>query len=403
MSNLIASKYFGSTKPESRRMHLRFPLFYAGLLSVLLCWPSGTTVWAQSSNLFSGGKSHGKSQLDSYNALLRDVHPASQAQANYLQNRLFLTGLMKSEQVERQERRAMYTEMQWIKKLENYDRVTRRLSAGSTSPTDLTSFCVLVSIFGDRAEVYDALSMEVLPIPHDQFMPTSGIMKIVRPDGELERPPLSLEGADGLDASIIQSAWRSLSSDLRANGRPSARGAGNYRDSVAAYRKNAERAITDGMPLSGRLQAQAYLRSLGALADALDRPQQCGQIQRYLEPGGYSYHGGSILGLMQHMVQNQVTPVQASTAQIALSELARPISRVLEQELALPYKRIDSLAADEGHRPYASEYRRHEEPAFEGMPGTQITQSATPNAAATQTGHTTLEKAQKQIGLYEQH
>ena len=75
---------------------------------------------------------------------------------------------------------------------------------------------------------------------------------------------------------------------------------------------------------------------------------------------------------------------------LALSELARPISRVLEQELALPYKRIDSLAADEGHRPYASEYRRHEEPAFEGMPGTQITQSATPNAAATQTGHTTL-------------
>src|SRR5262245_61406552 len=396
MSNFIASKNLGSTKPESRRRHWRVPLLVAGLLSVLLCWPNGAPVWAQSGPL----PSHGKSRLDSYNELLRDVHPASQAQANYLQNRLFLTGLKKAEQVERQERREMYAERQLVKKLQNYDLVTKRLCAGGTSPIDLTSFWALVSTFGDRAEVYDALSMKVLPIPHDQFMPTCGFMKIVRPDGELERPPLSLEGANGLDASLLQSAWTPLASDLRVNGRPSARTAGNFRNSVAAYRKNAQRAITDGMPLSGRLQAQAYLRSVGALADALDRPQQRGQIQRYLERGGYAYHGGSVLGLMQHMMQNQLTPVQASTAQIALTELARPISRVLEQEIALHYERIDSLAAGEGHRPYASEYRRHEEPAFEGTPGTEITPSATPNAAATQRGHTTLQKAQQQTRSY---
>src|SRR5262245_20588462 len=120
MSNLIASKDFGSTKPESRRMHLRFSLLCAGLLSVVLYWPNCATVWAQSRNLPSRGTTHGKIQLDSYNALLRDVHPASQAQANYLQNRLFLTGLRKAEQVERQERRETYAETQLIKKLENY-------------------------------------------------------------------------------------------------------------------------------------------------------------------------------------------------------------------------------------------------------------------------------------------
>jgi len=376
MSNFIASKTFRSTQPESRRMRLRFPLLDAGLLTILLCLPSGA---ARAQLRFV--PSHGKSRLDSSNELLRDVHPASQAQANYLQNRLVLTGLKKAEQVERQERRQIYAETQLVKKLQNYELVTKRLSAGGTSPIDLSSFWALVSTFGDRAEVYDALSMEVLPIPHDQFMPTCRFMKIVRPDGELERPPLSLEGADGLNASQHQSAWTLLSGDLRANGQPSARRAGDFRSSVAAYRKNAEQAITDGMRLSGRLQAQAYLRSPGALADALDRPQQRGQIQRYLEHGGYSYYGGTVLGLMQHMMQNQVMPVQTSTAQLALTELTRPVSRVVEQEIALHYERIDSLAAGEGNRPYASEYRPHEEPVLEGMPGAEMTQSATPSAS----------------------
>jgi hypothetical protein len=99
-------------------------------------------------------------------------------------------------------------------------------------------------------------------------------------------------------------------------------------------------------------------KSLGSLADALYRPRQAAQIQQYIEQGGYSYYGGNMLGLVQHMLRHRVTPAHGSTAQIALAEVARPITRVLEQEIALHYERIDSLAANEGHRPYAAEFRR---------------------------------------------
>jgi hypothetical protein len=78
------------------------------------------------------------------------------------------------------------------------------------------------------------------------------------------------------------------------------------------------------------------------------------------------------------MLRHRVTPAHGSTAQIALAEVARPITRVLEQEIALHYERIDSLAANEGHRPYAAEFRRFEEPVH-APPDMNVTQSMPTN------------------------
>src|SRR5262245_59104775 len=75
--------------------------------------------------------SHGKIKIDSYNFLMRDVHPASQAQANYLQNRLFTTGLKKSERLERQERLDTYSERKTIEIMTEHQTVMRRLAGGN--------------------------------------------------------------------------------------------------------------------------------------------------------------------------------------------------------------------------------------------------------------------------------
>jgi hypothetical protein len=344
-----------------------------------MCWLSGAAAQAQSRVL----PSHGKIKLDSYNYLLRDVHPASQAQANYLQNRLFLSGLKKAERMERKDRLDSYGERQHIQTLRNYSSIANRLAAGrTTSARNLTAFWVLVSVFGDRAEVYDALSSDVPPIRHEEFAPTSHFLRIVEASGQLARPPLSLEGIENLDASAFQSAWTTLADSLHTRGRLTARLAADFHNSVAAYRKCGLVAITINSPASGRVQAEKYLASLGSLADALYRPQQLAQIRQYVEEGGYSYYGGSMLGLIQHMLRHRVTPVHGSTAQIALAEVARPINRVLEQEIAWRYERIDSLAANEGHRPYAAEYRRHEEPVH-AAPERNVTQSIPAGDAGT--------------------
>ena len=372
MLNFITSKSNNSNHAIARALPSRFSLLRAGLLAISLCWLNSVEAQAQSRTL----PSHGKIRLDSYNYLLRDVHPASQAQSNYLQNRLFLTGLKKPERLERQERVDVYGERRFVKQLQNYNAVANRLSAGRpTSAMSLMSFWTLVSVYGDRTEVYDALSSDVPPISHDQFMPTTVFIQIVRPNGELEPPPLLLEAAEGVDASMYQSAWAALTKNVNGIGRLSAQDVADFHNSVAVYRKRGTLAIANNASASGRLRAQEYLVALGSLADALYRPQQSARIEQYVRQGGYSYHGGSMLELIQHMLRNRVTPAQGSTAQVALAEVARPISRVLEQEIALHYERIDSQAAGEGHRPYAAEYRQHEESGYGATPGTQVTQA----------------------------
>jgi hypothetical protein len=348
-------------------------VYFALLLTVLCCFDS-TAAQAQSRTL----PSHGKIKLDSYNQLLRDVHPASQAQANYLQNRLLGVGVKKAERLERWERLDSYRERQLIKELDNYSRVAETLSAGRpTSASGLLKFWVLVSVYGDRAEVYDALASEVPPMTHDDFTATTKYIRALQPSGELEPPPLLLEGAEGLDATKFQSAWSSLVKDLHATGRISASQAAGFRKCVADYCIHGDRAMRADMPIGGRLQAKKYLQSLGSLADAVYRPQQRDQIAQFVEQQGFGYYGDNMLGFIQHMLKNRITPAQGSTAQLALAEVARPINRVLEQEMAIHFERIDSLATGEGHRPYAAEYRHHDN-SFSAAPAIEISQASPP-------------------------
>jgi hypothetical protein len=310
--------------------------------------------------------SHGKIKLDSYNALLRDVHPASQAQANVLQNRLFWAGLKKVERLERKDRLDAYDERQFIDILKNYDRVVQRLAAGRpTSARNLATFWLLVSVFGDHAEVYEALASDMPRLPDEDFVPSSKFIQILQPSGELEPLPLWLDVAEEVDASDVQSAWSALVRELNSTGRMSSQGIVNFRSAVNEYRQQCARVIQDEPHHSGRFEAKKHLSALRELADALYRRQQRARILQYLEDAGYAFEGYSTLELIQHMLRNDVTPAQGSTAQLALAEVARPISRVLEQEIALRIERIDSLATGEGHRPYAAEYRRHDEPTTE--------------------------------------
>lgn len=348
---------------------------HIGLLVAAACWLHAAAAQAQPRVL----PSHGKNKLDSYNYMLRDVHPASQAQANYLQIRLFLTGLKKSERLERHERLDVYDERRLIKKLQGYDRDINQLAAGCpTTARSLATFWVLLSVYGDYAEVYDALSSEAPPMPHTEFVPTSRFILALEPSGELEPLPIVLEGAAGIDASEFQAAWSAVVKDLRATGRLSAPVVTEFHMAVANYRKSAVAAIKTVPALSGRLQAERYLETLGCLADALYRPQQSAQLDQYLQQGGYAFSGSSLLGLIEHMLKNRVTPAHGSAAQLALAEVARPIGRVLEQEIALHVERIDSLAAGEGHRRYAAEYRPHEL-AVGAVPGAQVSQVPGPD------------------------
>jgi hypothetical protein len=368
MRTYVNSENAALNGPAVPRLHKPYLTLRFGLLVVALTWLNVAQSRAQPRLL----PPHGKNKLDSYNYMLRDVHPASQAQANYLQNRLYLTGLKKQERLERQERLDVYGERQFIKMLKNYDSIVRRLSAGNpTSSNGLATFWVLVSVFGDHAEVYDALSMYVPPLARSEFVVTSPFIRMLQPTGELERPPLLLDGSAGVDFSHVQSDWKNLVTNLRANGRLSSPDVAEFHKNVADFRDKANEAVAASAPASGRWQAQRYLESLGCLADALYRPTQAARIEQYIQHGGYEFSGSTALELVQHMLKNRLMPTQGSRAQLALGEVARPISRVLEQEISVRSERSDSLAVGEGHRPYASEYRRHEEPVTTA-PGLQV-------------------------------
>jgi hypothetical protein len=220
----------------------------------------------------------------------------------------------------------------------------------------------------------------VPPIAHTDFLATSSYLDIVQPTGELERPPLSLATCEDLDATKLHQSWNDLARTLRLGGRPTPSEVGEFRACVKAYCAQGRAAVSGVRVTEGRWQADKYMTSLGSLASALHRPHQNAEVRQYLSQGGYAYHGGNLLGLIEHMLKNRVAPAHGSTAQVALAEVARPISRVLEQEIALHWERIDSLAAGEGHRPYAAEYRGGEEP-LSATPGIDVTQiGPDPNA-----------------------
>jgi hypothetical protein len=213
---------------------------------------------------------------------------------------------------------------------------------------------------------------------HADFDATTIKLDILQPSGELVRSPILLEASAELDGSAVETAWNALANGIRASGRPSPRDVGEFHGCVSDYCRQASQSIRDVKPTEGRGPADRYLKSLECLAKAFYYPRQSEQIEAYLAQSGNAYYGGSMLGLCQHMLKNRVTPAQGSTAQVTLAELARPISRVLEQEIALRWERIDSLAAGEGHRPYAAEYRGNEEPFQEPLqatPGINITRN----------------------------
>jgi hypothetical protein len=329
------------------------PLLAIRLLVIVLCCLNGPDSQAQTRSL----PSHGKIKLDSYNYLLRDVHPASQAQANYLQNRLFLVGLKKAERLERRERLDAYGERQLIKELEYYRNITRVLGAGRPiSAKSLKTFWILVSVFGDHPEVYDALTLEVPAMSHDDFTATSHYVRVLAPNGELAALPTLLNGSAKLDPAHLRLAWRIVVKDLKSSGGVTAPNAASFRHAVANFHRQCLPEI-EAAPSHGRFEPQTYLRSIVALADALYRPAQLAQIRQYVERSGSACQADNMLGLITHMLQNRLVPAQGSTAQLALAEVARPLDRVLAQEIALRYERIDSLAANEGHRPYAAEYQ----------------------------------------------
>jgi hypothetical protein len=341
------------------------------VFAALLIFLSGSLASAQERSTAS----HGKTWGESANPLLRDVHPASQAWANYLQNIRYLQVVRKEKWQVRWDRLDAYDERLAIQRLKVCQNVAQRLAGGRpTLAKDLPPIWAIVSVFGDRAEVYDALSSNVPPMTHDDFESTTIKLDILMPSGELVRPPMLLEAIAEIDGSALETAWNELATSIRASGRPMPREVGGFRECVADYCQQASASIKGVKPTEGRGPADRYLKSLECLADAFYRPQESDQIQAYLAQGGYAYYGGSMLGFVQHMLKNRVTPAQGSTAQVTLAELARPISRVLEQEIALHWERIDSLAANEGHRPYAAEYRGNEEP-FQPMPGRDITQT----------------------------
>jgi hypothetical protein len=333
------------------------------IVTVLFCLTAGAAK-AQT----RGTASHGKTRLDSFNYLLRDVHPASQAMANYLQNLLFLQGLKKARRLEHHERVDTYEERGAIEDHKKYMTTVYRLMAGRpTSPQDMDVFWGLVSVYGDREEVNYMLGAEVPPMTHRDFVMKESFFKVVQASGELVRPPLVLEGMQGVDATAFQTAWNAIAKSMRSGKRPLSRDVAEFRTSVGAYCQSGRAEIEILGYASGKGDANRYLGALKSLSNALNREKQCAQIQKCVAEGGYAFHGGSMIGLCQHMLKNRVTPAHGSTAQVTLAELARPISRAIEQEMSLNWERIDSLAAGEGHRPYAAEYRGGDE-SFSAMP-----------------------------------
>jgi hypothetical protein len=325
-----------------------------GLALIFAYWLQAASVEAQTRTL----PSHGKIQLDSSNLLLRDVHPASQAQTNYLENRLLGVGVRKAEREEQNERIDVYQERRRIEKLQGYDRDLSRLSTGSpTTAYGLATLWMLVGTYGDYTEVHEALLNSVPALQHDQFVPANQFILFVQPNGELEPPPLVLQSAGGRDVTRIQTAWTALVKEMRAADRLSAPSVTEFQASIASYRKDVAPIVEKLPPASGRRLADRYVRSLESLASALQRPTQAAEIRQYVRQNGYAYYGSNLLGLIQHLRNNRLTPVTGSTAQLALAEVARPLSRVLEQEIAYRVERIDSLAVGEGHRPYAGEFR----------------------------------------------
>jgi len=291
-----------------------------------------------------GTTSHAQLRLDSYGYLLRDVHPASYAQAQYVRNRLFLTEVKKAERNERLSRSDILEERWLIKRAGRHLAALGRLSAGySTDESDWTKLWTLIAVYGTTDTVYDALRTEVSPLPSDEFVPASTALSVIGRRGRLSPPPAVLIHYDKAAAWEVGRSWLNLVGSLDRPVDVTSKNVTRFQESVRRFSERNQPRIKYVRDGEARVAARAYLRSLDRLAAVLHRPRRCEQLRAYLEPNGFSFPGGDRLALCHHLLKYGAIPARGGQAQLATAGVTRPLFALVEKEIGIRRSRIDRI------------------------------------------------------------
>jgi len=191
----------------------------------------------------------------------------------------------------------------------------------------------------------DALQMSVPPLEGDQFVAASAFHEILQPDGSLTLAPPVLVGGKRnheLEAARIhlQRVWRRTLQMVGSDSTISYQDIAAMQHSLDHWQQLAAKNLAQSDSIA-RLRGQKYFMSVRSLIRTVEDPKRRGQLRSYYSGSGMAFEGGTVADLVQHLLNNNLSPRTGTRAHLILSELGHDTLRDLDAQCQLAEQRAE--------------------------------------------------------------
>jgi hypothetical protein len=191
----------------------------------------------------------------------------------------------------------------------------------------------------------DALQMSVPPLEGDQFVAASAFREILQPDGSLTHAPPVLVGGSRnreLEAARVElgRVWYQMLQMAGSDSTISYQDIAAMQQSLDHWQQLAAKNLARSDSL-GRLRGQKYFTSVRSLIRTVEDPNRRGQLRGYYSGSGLAFEGGTVADLVQHLVNNNLSPRTGSRAHLILSEFGHDTLRDLDAQCQLAEQRAE--------------------------------------------------------------
>lgn len=283
--------------------------------------------------------------LDSYRGMVRGVHPASWAQRRLLENSLKRVELTDSRRADRILRLQEWDLRQDIARLYEEEGDVNAIVAGSPNYHQLRGFYMLAMKYADDELVYSCLNNPAGEADAKDFGFNSRVYDIVQEDGELARLPHLLAQSELCleDEDILRQAWGQVWNETISGSPVSYQSATELSNAAKLFYQSAMAVIDSEKKSVATHAARKYAQAVKALAERVFDEELITRVVEINENGGAGFQGGTVRDLLTHILNNQLSIKQGSTAQFELQDLAGLLKKNIDRQLTENKTELEDL------------------------------------------------------------
>ena len=198
------------------------------------------------------------------------------------------------------------------------------------------AFCRALACYSECGEAQEVLAKEVPSLSaQENFKVVSQVFSVLNPDGTLCDPPPMLvddrsAGSRGAGCEFAD-CWFGVAAAIRNQRSVSWSQISALHSALADWESTLPAETNSFAEWSARRHAREYLRVLRGLVEKVSDPERCESLAIFLNDQ-FSYQGGTVGGLVNHLLDNRLTVNPGSAAHKYLAELARALDKPMSND-----------------------------------------------------------------------